>query len=42
VNILAHLGGLGFGLIVGYLLAKNRKPYDELSAKRASSASLPF
>jgi rhomboid protease GluP len=42
VNILAHLGGLGFGLIVGYLLARSRKQYDELSAKRASSASLPF
>jgi rhomboid protease GluP len=42
VNILAHLGGLGFGLVVGYLLARSRKPHDELSAKRASSASLPF
>ena len=42
VNILAHLGGLGFGLIIGYLLARSRKPHDELSAKRASSASLPF
>jgi rhomboid protease GluP len=42
VNILAHLGGLAFGLVAGYLLARNRKPHDELSAKRASSASLPF
>ena len=42
VNILAHLGGLAFGLAVGYLLARSRKPNDELSARRASSASLPF
>ena len=26
VNILAHLGGLGFGLLVGYWLATRRKP----------------
>jgi rhomboid protease GluP len=29
VNILAHLGGLVFGLIAGYALASNRKPEDE-------------
>jgi rhomboid protease GluP len=42
VNILAHLGGLGFGLVMGYLLARSRKPHDELSAKRSISAPMPF
>jgi rhomboid protease GluP len=31
VNILAHLGGLGFGLIIGYLIASRRKPHQEYS-----------
>lgn len=41
VNILAHLGGLGFGLIIGYLLASRRKPHQEDSA-RYSYSSTPF
>lgn len=28
VNIIAHLGGLLFGLLIGYLIAKTRKPKD--------------
>ena len=42
VNILAHLGGLGFGLLAGYLLARNRKPRDELSTRNPYSAPTPF
>jgi rhomboid protease GluP len=42
VNILAHLGGLGFGLVVGYYLAKHRKPQDELSARRSYTSTMPF
>jgi len=42
VNILAHLGGLGFGLLAGYLLARSRKPQDELSVKRPYSTPIPF
>jgi rhomboid protease GluP len=42
VNILAHLGGLGFGLVVGYYLAKNRKPNEELSARRSYTSTMPF
>ncbi len=41
VNILAHLGGLGFGLIIGYLLASRRKPHQEDSV-RYSYSSTPF
>jgi rhomboid protease GluP len=41
VNILAHLGGLGFGLIIGYLLASRRKPHQEDST-RYSYSSTPF
>jgi rhomboid protease GluP len=29
VNILAHLGGLAFGLVLGYVLASKRKPGQE-------------
>jgi len=29
VNILAHFGGLAFGLIAGYILASRRKPENE-------------
>ncbi len=42
VNILAHLGGLGFGLAAGYLLAKNRKPHEELSTRRSYPTPTPF
>ena len=41
VNILAHLGGLGFGLIIGYLIASRRKPNEQYSAKYSYSAT-PF
>ena len=41
VNILAHLGGLGFGLIVGYLIASRRKPNEQYSA-RYSYSTTPF
>jgi rhomboid protease GluP len=34
VNILAHLGGLGFGLIAGYLLASRRKTSDHIGQFR--------
>jgi rhomboid protease GluP len=33
VNDLAHLGGLGFGLIAGYWIATMRKPQQEYSVK---------
>jgi rhomboid protease GluP len=42
VNILAHLGGLGFGLVVGYLLAKSRKASEDLTAKRSYTSTMPF
>jgi rhomboid protease GluP len=41
VNILAHLGGLGFGLLVGYWLATRRKPHEEYSVKYSPNA-MPF
>lgn len=41
VNILAHLGGLGFGLLVGYWLATRRKPHDQYSVKYSPNA-MPF
>jgi rhomboid protease GluP len=41
VNIVAHLGGLAFGLIVGYLIASSRKPSDPYKVKY-SNTSLPF
>jgi rhomboid protease GluP len=41
VNIVAHLGGLGFGLIVGYIIASKRQPYDEYS-KKYSYTNTPF
>lgn len=33
VNDLAHIGGLGFGLLVGYLIATTRKPQEEYNVK---------
>jgi len=33
VNDLAHLGGLGFGLVVGYWIATRRKPLQEYDVK---------
>lgn len=33
VNFVAHLGGLGFGLVFGYLLATRRKPNEHYSLK---------
>jgi rhomboid protease GluP len=41
VNIVAHLGGLAFGLIVGYLIATSRKPSDPYKVKY-SNTYLPF
>ena len=42
VNILAHLGGLGFGLIFGYLLGTRRKPHEQYSSKPSRSGMMPF
>jgi len=33
VNDLAHIGGLGFGLLVGYWIASTRKPQQEYSVR---------
>jgi len=33
VNDLAHIGGLGFGLLVGYWIASTRKPQHEYSVR---------
>ena len=41
VNILAHLGGLAFGLLIGYLLATRRKPHEQYSVKYSHNA-MPF
>jgi rhomboid protease GluP len=42
VNILAHLGGLAFGLIAGYLIASNRKPDHQEKARNPYSIAMPF
>ena len=42
VNIVAHLGGLAFGLIVGYLIATRRKPDHEEKARKPYSVAMPF
>ena len=41
VNILAHLGGLVFGLLIGYLIATRRKPSEE-PVRHSYSAAMPF
>jgi rhomboid protease GluP len=41
VNIVAHLGGLGFGLFLGYLLATRRK-IDYTERKHPYSPAMPF
>jgi rhomboid protease GluP len=41
VNILAHLGGLGFGLLIGYWLATKRKPHEAYSVKYSHNP-MPF
>jgi rhomboid protease GluP len=33
VNDLAHIGGLGFGLLIGYWIASTRKPQHEYSVR---------
>ncbi len=41
VNILAHLGGLGFGLLAGYWIATRRNPQEQYSVKYSHNA-MPF
>ena len=41
VNILAHLGGLVFGLLIGYLISTRRKPSEE-PVRHSYSAAMPF
>jgi rhomboid protease GluP len=41
VNILAHVGGLVFGLLIGYLIASRRKPSEQYSFKYSHSIA-PF
>jgi rhomboid protease GluP len=41
VNIVAHLGGLGFGLLLGYLLATRRK-VDYREQRHPYSPGMPF
>ena len=41
VNILAHLGGLLFGLLIGYLIGKMRKPSDPYTVRYSYNA-VPF
>jgi rhomboid protease GluP len=41
VNIMAHLGGLVFGLLAGYFIASARKPQHDKSFRYANSP-LPF
>lgn len=42
VNIAAHLGGLVFGLLMGYLIATRRKPNHEEKVRQSYSVAMPF
>lgn len=42
VNIAAHLGGLVFGLLTGYLIATRRKPNHEEKDRQSYSVAMPF
>jgi rhomboid protease GluP len=42
VNDLAHIGGLIFGLLIGYVIASRRKPHEQYMEPRHSSTTIPF
>ena len=42
VNILAHLGGLVFGLLLGYVIAVRRKPDHQEKVRHSYSVAMPF
>ena len=42
VNDLAHIGGLIFGLLIGYVLASRRKPHEQYLEPRNSPTAIPF